>query len=364
MTGMKKLLKTMATIGVLILTLNMYGQSPMPDSLRFELLLTPAMVDNIHPEGKLTGSVEITPGKLLLLSSANQFYLLGWGGIVPMAGKVSGDIGSFAYTSDSLLMVIRNNELCTFGSDGNLTRLYTLPSADMGISPGRLVMYIYDRDPDKEKKSVFIIAHGGQYSKLFDVPSPVYSVAEMGDFIFFPNNNMVFRYNILNKEMKAIAALPEGIVIKSVVTDPVTGRIYFSTDNSVFSIKDKNISVINDKLGGVLRFFDGLIVYNPDKKVLVHISGLENAIEKAGKTKAPQTSAQGKKILTNQSVIDLKKNGLSDDLIITLIKRNKVDFNLSVDSVIEPSDSNISSEVIKSMRQAMQRQGDDNGNNR
>lgn len=359
----KKLLKIPAAIGLLVLSINAYGINPTPDSLKIEVLLTPMMTDKINPESQLVNSVEITSGNLLLLSSSNQFYLLGWGGIIPMSGKVTGDICSFAYTSDSLLMVIRNNELCTFGKDGKLMRLYTLPSSDMGISPGKLVMYIYDRDSNKNKKSVYVIAHGGQYSKLFDVMAPVYSVAEMGDFIFFPNNNMVFRYNILNKELKAVASLPENNIIISVVVDPGSGRLYFSTDKMVFSLKGKEASVINDKMGGILKLYNGLIVFNPEKKVLVHLSGLDNAIEKAGKTNVPQTTAQGKKILTNQSVIDLKKNSLPDDLIITLINRNKVDFNLSVDSVIELSNNNISADVIKAMRQAMKRQGQDAGTN-
>ena len=140
-------------------------QSPK-DSLQYEILLTPSMVDELNPSGRFINSLSLTSEKHLLLSTRDQFYLLGWGGITPIGKKIAGGIGSFAYTHDNLLMTIRNNELCVFDSLGNLNRLYTLPNTDMGISHGKNVMYIFDRTSIKEKQSLFVIAQGGKYSKL------------------------------------------------------------------------------------------------------------------------------------------------------------------------------------------------------
>jgi hypothetical protein len=372
---MQKFYRALSTLLLLICTLTAYGFAPSDDSLRIEVLLTPQMTDKINPESTLVNAVDITSDKFILLSSVNQFYLLGWGGIIPMGGTLIGNIGSFAYTSDSLLMAIRNNELCAFGSDGKLTHLYTLPSTNMGISAGKLVMYIYDRDINKAKKSMYVIAHGGQYSKLFEVSSPIYSVVEQDNSILFPNDNMIFQYNIITKELKAIASLPENDIIKSLVVDPASGRIYFSTEKMVFALNGKEITVVADKIGGTLKYLDGLIVFNPGKKLLVRLAGLDNAITaKASENKntssaspvtttsqsnqvtATAPASQAVKTLTNQTIIDLKKNGLSDDLLITLINRNQVDFKLNVDSLIELSNNNISSEVIMAMKQAMKKQ--------
>ncbi len=326
------------------------------DSLRFEVLLTPSMVDEINPSGRFINAVGITSGQLLLLSTRDQFYLLGWGGIKPLGKKVAGNIGSFAFTPDSLLMTIRNNELCVFDSPGNLSRLYTLPGTNMGISAGKYVMYVFDRNSEKPKQALYVIAHGGKYSKLFEVPKPIYSVVELGKMILFTNGNTVFQYNPENREIKALASLPEDKTIRSLTADPSTGRIYFSTDNMVFSIQNSEKTVITDKIGGKLLFFDGLIVFNPENKLLVRIVGLNEAI---GKNKVPPTSpvvSQPAEVLTNSSIITLVNDKLSDGVIINIISRSKVDFNLSVDSMIELSEKNVSSEVILAMKEAMKRQ--------
>jgi hypothetical protein len=47
---------------------------------------------------------------------------------------------------------------------------------------------------------------------------------------------------------------------------------------------------------------------------------------------------------------------MSDALIISIIRRSKADFNLSIDSMIDLSKEGVSSDVIMEMRQAMKRQ--------
>lgn len=62
------------------------------------------------------------------------------------------------------------------------------------------------------------------------------------------------------------------------------------------------------------------------------------------------------KVLTNESIKALVKNGLSESIIITLIRRAKVDFSFTTDDVIDLSGNGVSPEVIIEMRQAMKRQ--------
>ncbi|MFZ0281518.1 MAG: hypothetical protein WAL29_07705, partial [Bacteroidales bacterium] len=329
---------------IFLLTLCVMKISAIPqgeDSLRFEVLLTPGMVNEVNPGSRFINSVAITSNQLLLLSTKDQFYLLGWGGMAPLGKKVTGNIGSFAYTSDSLLMTIRNNELCVFDSPDNLSRLFTLPSTEMGISSGKYVMYIFDRNGGKSKQSVYVIAHGGKYSKLFDVPKPIYSLVERGNNILFSNGSAIFQYNPDTKEMKALATLPEDQTIRSLTVDPSNGRIYFSTDNMVFSFKNSEKVVITDEIGGKLMFFDGLIIFNPENKLLVRLVGLDDAI--VSNTHPVTTSAVVKRppeILTNSTIIGLVKDKLADGIIISIINRSRVDFNLSVDAMIELSGQN------------------------
>lgn len=336
-----------------------YGNRVTGDSIQYEVLLTPSMTDEINPGNRFINSIDITPNRLILLSNREQFFLLGWGGIVPFAKKVTGNIGSFAYTSDSLLMTIRNDELCVFEGNGNLTGLYTLPSQEMGISRGKHVMYIFDRTGSLPEKGVYALAQGGMYSRLFSVPDPVYSLVEIDDRILFTNRNTVFEYVPGKKEMKAVASLPEDKTIRSLTADPETGWIYFSTDNMIFSFRGKDQRVITDQIGGKLLYYNGLIVLNPERKLLVRITGLDSKIESATQVPAvtPEKAAPVE-VLTNESVIGFVRDKLPDGIIISIINRSKVSFDLGVDSMIELSNRNVSSNVIMAMKEAMKKQSE------
>ena len=122
--------------------------------------------------------------------------------------------------------------------------------------------------------------------------------------------------------------------------------------------------MVTNKIGGVLRYFDdGLIVFNPEKQLVMRITGLEN--ELTARNCWQQHHRQHKKtteILTNESVINLVKAELSDEFIIKIINKSDVNFNMSVDSMILLSDQNVSSAVIKEMKNAMKRKAA-NGSN-
>jgi hypothetical protein len=326
------------------------------DSLRFEVLLTSKMLNDIHLNGKLINSIDITSNRLILLSTTDQFYLLGWGGIVPLGKKVAGNIDSYAFTPDSLLMTIRNNELCSFDSLGNLSKLYKLPNEGMGISSGKFVMYVYDRNKEQTNHALYVIARGGKYTKLFEVPTPISSVVEMNNSILFATGNAVFSFNLRNKELKALTALPKDKEIKSIAVDTSGNSIYFSTSSMVFALKDSSAVMITDQFGGVLRFFnDALIVFNPEKKFLIRIVGLKDIIASITQPMKPAANdKQKKETLTNSSIINMVKAKLPDDKIINMINSSKVDFNLSVDSIISLTNQDVSSAVITAMEHAME----------
>jgi len=368
-------IKKIALVICSVISFSVANAATFSDSLQFELLLNRNMLREIKINGDFINRLEITSNRFILLSTDKQLYILGINGLKPL-GKTSEFIKSFALTPDSLLMIVRNKEVCTFDSIGNLTHLYKIPSENMGISSGKAGMYLYDRDNQKQIKSLYFILPKGKYTKLFSVTSPIECVLENKNSILLSSGNTLFSFMPKTKKMEALATLPKGQTIKSVTSDPLSNRIYFSTDDLIFSLKDTVVSLITDKMGGTVRYFNkGLIVFDPKQQLLVRILGLErtiasqasqkkNAVQENEVKTTPQENQvkpvpqenQVVKTLTNQSVIDLKKSGLSDDLIITLINRNQVDFNLSVDSVIELSDNNISPDLIKAMRQAMKKQ--------
>lgn len=333
------------------------GMPAKGDTMRFEILMSKKMLSDINLDKKFINTIEITPNSYILLSTSEQFHLVGWGGIKPFGKKTAGTIGSYAYTTDSLLMIIRNNEVCRFDSLGNLIKLYKLPGSGMGISAGKNVMYVYDRTKGKTKCALYVIAKGGKYSKLLDVPSPIGSVTEMNNSILFSSENGLFSFDLKRKELKALSVLPKGKEIKSIAVDTLSNRIYFSNDSIIYALKDTNTVVVTDGIGGILRSFkNGLIVFNPEKQLIVRIVGLDREITSdLLASKATTNNKIAPSILTNESVINLVKAELSDDFIIKIINKSDVNFNMSVDSMILLSDQNVSSAVIKEMKNAMKK---------
>lgn len=352
---------------IILCSMTLRGLPFKGDSLRFEVLLSSKMVRNFQPYPYFINSIDITSNEIILLSSINQFYILGFGIIKPVCNKVRGSISSYAYTSDNLLMAIRNDEICIFDSTENLSKLIQLPREGMGISAGKHVMYIYDRSKEQAKHSLFVLAQGGKYKKLFESPAAIQSVVEMNNSILFATRHALFHFNPKNSEVKGLAALPKGKEIESITVDTISNRIYFSTDKEVYAIKDTSTILITDKLGGVLRFFnDGLIVFDPEKKLLIRLVGIENEVASLKLSIKPaENNNQTTETLTNTTIIDMVNEKLSDILIIKLINSSNVNFNVSVDAMIFLSEHNVSSAVIMAMRKAMKNKSVNapNGNN-
>ena len=296
-----------------------YGSSPsVGDSIRFEILLNSKMIKDAHLDVKFIQSIEIASNKLVMLSSTNQFYILGWGGILAAGPKNTGAISSFTYSPDGYLMIVRNNELCYVDSAGNLAKLYSLPDQKMGIASGDSVMYAYDRNNNSQKSALYVISKGGKYKELFVVPFPIRSVAEMNNSILFATENNMFGFNQLNNELKALISLPKDKIIESITVSP-GNMIYFSTNDAIYALKDTSLVIISNKIGGVLKYYiDGLLVFNPEKKYLIRIKGLENALA----SKALALNIGGKEnqtkdeSLKSESVAQVNKNPVKSGLTV------------------------------------------------
>jgi hypothetical protein len=354
---MRSFKRTLPVFLVMMWSLQAYCENSKNDTLSYEILLNEKVLNDLRIKDGFISSLDITANQLIMLSSADQFYLLGWGGIVPFGKPVKGDISSFAFTGDSTLLTIRNDELCYFDSEGRLSVLYKLPEKGMGISSGENLMYIYDRIRKKEQKAVYAIAKGGKYAKLFDMPDAITALTENKNSLIFASGNSLFEYNLPGKELKAITVMPAGKEIESVATDTSSGRIYFSSDNKIYSVKDTSAVLITNDFGGILKCFGkGLIVFNPEKRIVVRIVGIEGQIEKNRNINNNSHTGKTSDILTNSGIIDMVRAKLSDQMIIGLISRSNVNFNLDVDSMVELSENGVSSEIIMEMKKAAKRQ--------
>lgn len=334
-----------------------FGSNVKNDSLHFEILLTNNMFSNTQMNDRFSNSIDITSSRLILLSTSNRFYVLGWGGIDPVGPKITEAISSFAYTPDGFLMIVRNKELCYLDSLGKVSRLFGLPDNSMGISAGKYVMYVYDQQNSNHKYSLYVIAKGAKCARLFEVPSPIHSVVEVNNKLLFASGSSIFSFDNPKKEMKALIALKRDIEIKSLTTNASGNTIYFSTGNAIYSLKDSCMLTITNDFGGILKYYDGgLLVLNLDKKVVMRITGLEKELtSKLNTLKITATAKPATDILTNESIINQVKEGLSDELIIKIINKSEVNFSVSIDSMIELSNHNVSSAVIAAMKSAMKK---------
>lgn len=327
------------------------------DSLRYEVLMSSGMLKTLNLDANFIGDFDITPERHVLLATNSQAFLLGWGGMNPLGKPSQAAIASFAFTSDGLLMVVRNNEICYYDSLGVLSSLYKLPYTGMGISAGKKSMYIFDRSTGKTNKAVFEISPGGKYKIVFELNSPIASVAELNNSLLFATKNLLCQFDLATKEYKVLAALSNEKTIRSVTADASGNRIYFSTDREIYAVSNNSAITISKELGGILKFYSGgLMVFDPGKKFLIRIAGIEKELAMAESKKPVDKAPAAVDILTNSTVTDLVRTELPDPLIIAIIKRSKVNFNLGVDDIIDLAGKGVSSDVIMEMRQAMKRQ--------
>ena len=340
----------------MVLGLQVSGM-PATDSLRYEVLMSTALLKTMNLDAVFIGTLDVTPERHVLVSTKNQAFLLGWGGMKPLGKPASGAIGSFAFTPDGLLMVVRDNEICYFDSLGVLTSLYKLPYSEMGISSGTKTMYVYDRSTGKTNKGVYELSPGGKYKILFELTSPIKSVAEFNGTVLFATRNLLCQFDPATKDYKVLASLSKEKTILSVTADLSGNRIYFSTDREIYAVNNSAAITISKDLGGIVKFYgDGLMVFDPGKDFLIRIVGIENVLAGIQSARPVEKVKSETEVLTNSSITELVKSELADPLIIAIIRRSKVNFNLGVDAIIELSGQGVSSEVILEMKQAMGRQ--------
>ena len=246
------------------------AQQVPKDSVLFEVLLGKEMLKSFENISFIP-SIAITPEGFILLSSPNQFYILGAGGMLPLSEKTEAPIHSFAKTPDNAIMLVREKDFCFMDSSGKIVKLFGLPDDNMNISAGKEVLYLYGKNSSTGKDIIYLLFKGGKYVSLLEYPTPIASVLEINGGLFFSSKNKILLVDIASKQVNELLSLPnEKDEVISLCNDFVHGILYFSTNQAVYRVKNDQIELVGDALGGILKYDgDGLLVFNPGKSMIV-----------------------------------------------------------------------------------------------
>jgi len=250
------------------------GYSQDTDSIRVDILLDDELLKELSIDAKFINSIEYTPDGFILLSSENQFYILGVGGVVPVWGNWNNENGieSFTIAFDSILVVVSGNTLCLLDSFNSFTKFQIIPDNNMGISSKHENIYVYDRilKNDKKDYSIYQISGNGEITSLITIRTPILSIFERPSQLIFSTKNIVFSVEIKTKKLFQLFSLPHEDDIISIVGDTIHQTLYFSTDKTVYRVKNNQIELVNEEFGGILKYDgDGLLIFNPQENFIV-----------------------------------------------------------------------------------------------
>ena len=249
-----------------------YAQDTKP--IKADILLDNALLEKLDIDTKFINSIEYTSDGFLLLSSANQFYLLGIGGVVPIFEKWNTGIKSFTVTANGVLMMISGKTLYQANAKPSFIKVLDIPDSDMGITSTYKYIYVYERVRKNDKKdySIYQISENKKITPLVKISTPILSVFEQPSLLIFSTKNMLFSMDIKTKKLYQIFALPQEEDIISIVGDTINHAFYFSTDQTIYRMKNDKLEIITEDFGGILKYDgEGLLIFNPEKQLIVRL---------------------------------------------------------------------------------------------
>jgi hypothetical protein len=252
-----------------------YAQKEKTDGIAVDIILDEQILRDFSINTNFINSIDYTPNNFLLLSSSNQFYLLGIGGMDTIFNVTENEIDGFVVTQDNTLLMISENKLCQVDSLGVFVEILNLPSNKMGIVSGKDIVYLFDRN----------IQEGWHYNMyqyptnkakekmelLFVMSTPILSAFEYKSTLFFSTENRLMCTDDKSKKLIEILSLPQkDDKIISIVGDTINHAFYFSTDSAVYRIKGDKLEYITNEFGGILKYDgEGLLIFNPEKQLIV-----------------------------------------------------------------------------------------------
>ena len=250
------------------------GYTQNTHSIKADILLDSTLLNQLSINTKFINSIEYTSKGFILLSSPEQFYLLGNGGIVPIFKSWTGktDIESFAVSLYGILLVVSGNTLYQAYSKPSFIKVSDIPDSNMGIISKYNNIFVYNRVLKNNKKdySIYQVSKNKKITPLVTIPTPILSVFEQPSQLIFSTKNILFSVAIATKKLYQILVLPQTDDIISVVGDTINHAFYFSTDKAIYRIKDDKTELICNDFGGILKYDgEGLVIFNPEKQLIV-----------------------------------------------------------------------------------------------
>ena len=365
---MKKQIKIIPLLLLLIILFNNNLVSQNNEGLKIEILLNKSILKKYGNGLSFINSFVLTKNKNILLSTENQFYILGLDEIDKLGPVQSGKVNGFEFTNKGVLLALKNNEVCFLDTSSKLNYAYKIPEGNFKINRGKYSYYLYGNNKTKNKNTVYDLRDKKGYVKLLEMPKVINSLAEFDDKLLLSNENGLFEFYLTDKSIHLVTNLPKDEIIQSICVDTLNKRIYYSSSRAIYSIKNNVINIVTRHNGGELKYYDdGLFVFDNKNNLIIKYIGLDKHFEVTNKklssiNKTPQTDSTAtktatsvqKEIITNASIIKMTKAKMSEDLIIDIIKTSDVNFDLKVESMVNLSNSGVSSIVIKEMKNAME----------
>lgn len=257
------------------------SSSQQNESMRYEIMLDNTLIDESFKQEKFINCIDISPDNYITLSSTNKFYLLGWGGIASFGDSFENEINAFSYTSDGLLIAIKNDALCFVNESGSLEKIIQLPSLKMRLASGKDVVYLFDQKSDDNKYKLYAYAKGGKYKQILQAPKPINAIVEMKDLIYIAIGSAIFSFSPNTEALSLVTGLPKENEIKSITTDNTNNILYFSTNEGLYALQNENLVFItNDFPNTILKYFKGgLVVFNPSTNYIVRIVHIDKSIK-------------------------------------------------------------------------------------
>ena len=259
-----------------IFCFSMKGYAQDSKSIVVDVLLDSAFLKKLSVSEKFINVVDYTADGFLLLSSPNQFYLLGIGDLIPVFEKWTGEgiIESFAVTTDDSLLLISGKTLYKVYSEPSFIKVTDIPDNNMGITSKHKDIYVFDRTlkSDKRDYSIYQVSEDGGITPLVSMPAPILSVFEQPSRLVFSVNNILFGIDVKTRILFQIFVLKGRDDIISIVADTINHAFYFSTNNAIYRMKEGLFESISEDLGGILRYDgEGLLVFNPEKQFIIRL---------------------------------------------------------------------------------------------
>lgn len=250
------------------------GRSVPPDALA-PLLGKPKVSAVFKAAPGETGAIgpagmDLSPGGEVLIHWKQGLLSVQRG---PLLKAPDPALGSFAVAGDGLVVAVRGRRLATMRA-GRLVESAELPAPDMRLE--RLAgsaLGLYGKTGEKVW-TVYSIAKGGSYVKLFTFPYEITALAGTGDGLIFASGGGLYNVSF-GARVLPLLHLSLALPIRSLAFDPVHKAVFFSTPDAVYLTGRGRMRKLLDKVSGTLRWENNtLFILSEARQELLRVDGI------------------------------------------------------------------------------------------